>query len=113
MDELIRLYENCSVYVGAGKSEPWGMRLNDALNCGAPLVVSSGMGGVQLVERYKCGLSFKAGDSFGLARCLLQLYENVELYRECAHNAIVAKEKSSPFVKAQEMINIMNRYWSD
>ena len=30
MENLILLYETCSVYVGSGRHEPWGMRLNDA-----------------------------------------------------------------------------------
>ena len=63
MPELIKLYQACTVYVGAGRSEPWGMRLNDALNCGAPLIVSQGMGGVKLVKDFGVGLTFRQEDA--------------------------------------------------
>lgn len=103
MTELIRLYETCSVYVGAGRSEPWGMRLNDALNCGAPLVVSRGMGGVSMVDEYGCGLAFSSGRAEELADCLVSLATDINLYRTCSANAILASEKCSPSYKAGEL----------
>ena len=104
MPDLIRLYETCSVYVGAGRSEPWGMRLNDALQCGAPLVVSRGMGGVQLVDRYKCGLDFIAKDAVSLANALEQLATDLAFYREIADNAAFAAKMIAPEEKAKELI---------
>lgn len=107
MPDLIRLYETCSVFVGAGRSEPWGMRLNDALQCGAPLVVSRGMGGVQLIDRYRCGLDFPAGDAGRLADALEQLSTDRALYRQVSENAVVAAEKTSPAEKAKELIHLL------
>lgn len=96
MPELIKAYESCTVYVGAGRHEPWGMRLNDALNCGAPLVVSRGMGGVKMVEDYGCGLAFKNEDAEDLASQLLRMATADELYKKCAENAVRASEACSP-----------------
>ncbi|MFX4296136.1 glycosyltransferase family 4 protein [Pseudosulfitobacter pseudonitzschiae] len=67
MENLITLYETCSVFVAPGRQEPWGIRVNDALNAGAPTVVSRGMGAVKLVDDYSVGLSFEAGDVTDLA----------------------------------------------
>lgn len=107
MDELIRLYENCSVYVGAGRSEPWGMRLNDALNCGAPLVVSRGMGGVKLVDDYKCGLAYSDNNPYQLANELEQLSKDNELYLSIAEGAYRAKNSISPEEKAKELLQVI------
>lgn len=107
MDDLIHWYETCSVYVGAGRHEPWGMRLNDALNCGAPLIVSTGMGGVKLVKDYSCGMSFKSGDSKSLAEALERLASDEALYLQCAENVKLAARASSPHEKAKELLKLL------
>lgn len=96
MPELIKLYETCSVYVGAGRSEPWGMRLNDALNCGAPLLVSRGMGGVKLVDDYGCGLACRANDAEDMARQLEKLATSEMVYAEIARKAVDAASLIAP-----------------
>ena len=108
MPELIRLYQSCSVYVGAGRSEPWGMRLNDALNCGAPLVVSRGMGGVKMVDDYGCGLAFCNGDAADLADKLIRLATDKKTYCVVARNVAVAARECSPRNMATKMISLLD-----
>ncbi len=107
MDELIRLYESCSVFVASGKHEPWGMRLNDALNCGAPLVVSTGMGGVKMVNDLGCGLSFENKNPKDLADVLERLATNEDVYLECAANVEKAIAFCSPKNRATEIYNLL------
>ncbi len=113
LDELIGLYEKCSVFVGAGRDEPWGMRLNDALQCGAPLVVSSGMGGAQLVDRYGCGVSFEREDAIGLATQLSRLIENHDHYGRCLNNAGIAASAVAPQNKAAELVATLRKRFPD
>lgn len=96
ISELIHLYETCSVYVGCGNYEPWGMRLNDCLLCGTPLIVNQGMGGVKMVDEYDCGLSFNRGDYIGLANAIERLMTDKTLYLQIAKNAINAAEEIRP-----------------
>ena len=110
MPKLIEHYEICSVYVGAGRHEPWGMRLNDALNCGAPLIVSRGMGGVKLVDDYKCGLSFASGDVKGLADALERMATDDVLYAKCAFQAKLAADEISPRVQAERLWQAILKY---
>ena len=107
MEELVRLYESCSVYVGAGRSEPWGMRLNDALQCGAPLVVSTGMGGVKLVRDYNCGLSFENGNATKLADALQLLATDAVEYGKIADKAARAALTVSPENMAKEFCRLI------
>ena len=109
MKDLCRNYEACTVFVGAGRREPWGMRLNDALNCGAPLVVSRGMGGVKMVNDYGCGLSFENENPQDLAAKLQVLATDGEVYLRCAENAIVAARANSAAVKVRELISTIER----
>lgn len=111
MEKLIELYETCSVYVGAGAHEPWGMRLNDVLQCGAPLIVSRGMGGVKMVDEYQCGLAFSMNDFKGLASSLEFMIKDEHLYIHLANNAYNAAKSVSPYRKAIEIVSeIQRRY---
>ncbi len=104
LPELCRLYETCSVFVGAGRAEPWGMRLNDALNCGAPLVVSRGMGGSALVDDHGCGLTFPRGDARALADALARMMDDPDFHRACRENAARAVASVSPENAARTVI---------
>lgn len=107
ISELIKMYETCSVFVGAGRSEPWGMRLNDALNCGAPLIISAGMGGKKLVEDNECGLICKANDPQDMAMKIKLLATDSTIYNRVAHNAFRAAENISPERKSCEIVALM------
>jgi glycosyltransferase involved in cell wall biosynthesis len=96
LEVLNHLYESCSVYVGTGNYEPWGMRLNDVLQCGAPLIVNRGMGGVKLVDDYGCGLTFNRNDYMGLAEVLEKMMKEKDLYLLLAQKAFVAAESIIP-----------------
>lgn len=105
IDKLKNLYANASVFVGAGRDEPWGMRLNDALQCGLPLVVSRGMGGVQLVDRYHCGATFEREDYVDLANKLRNLALDEIYYTRCAANAYEAATIITPETMAGKLLN--------
>lgn len=111
MTELIKLYETCTVYIGAGRSEPWGMRLNDAVQCGAPIVVSRGMGGVKLVDDYGCGATFRADASAELAHVLRRMIEDRAYYLRCAENAFQTAERISPKQMAKEVKRVLQKYF--
>lgn len=104
MSDLIKLYGSCSVYVGAGRDEPWGMRLNDVLQCAAPLVVSRGMGGSQLVDTYQCGVTFAREDYVDLANKLRRLATDEPYYLKCAKNAFEAASLITPERMARVLV---------
>ena len=79
------------------------MRLNDALNCGAPLVVSRGMGGVKMVDDYGCGLAFQSGDADDLAKQLEELATSSEKYVQIVKGVCLAVERCSASAQANEL----------
>lgn len=111
MSELIRLYQTCSIYVAAGRREPWGMRLNDAIQCGAPVAVSRGMGGSKLVDDYGCGVTFENEDFVELAHKLWRLATDGDFYKAKADSAMDAAARIRPSVKAKELLAILSRHW--
>lgn len=108
LEDLISKYENCSVYVGTGNHEPWGIRLNDALSCGSPLVVNRGMGGHKIIIDYKCGLIFERNDATGLATALERLILDKEYYLSIANASYQAAGMIDPQNKAVEIKNIIS-----
>lgn len=109
LERLISLYQTCSVYVGCGNYEPWGMRLNDVLQCGSPLIVNRGMGGCKLVDDYKCGLTFNRGDYRMLAYDLETLFKDKNLYLQYAENAYKSAFQITPQNKASEIVSQISR----
>ena len=101
LEKLIELYQTCSVYVGAGANEPWGMRLNDALQCGAPMIVCRGMGGNKLVVDYDCGYVFDKYNYLELSRIIEGLINDKDDYIRISNNAYNAAKKIEPNVMSK------------
>ena len=111
IERLVDLYQSCSVYVGAGNYEPWGMRLNDALLCAAPLIVNRGMGGCKLVDDYECGLTFDRNNSSQLADCLQYLISDYNAYQQIADNAFTASQRIEPEAVASRIAKILYKQY--
>ena len=77
--------------------------MNDALQCGAPLVVCKGMGGNKLVNDYECGYAFERYDYKELSRIIEGLINDKEDYLRISNNAYNAAKRIEPNV-ASEMI---------
>lgn len=107
MSQLIHLMEQCSCYVATGREEPWGIRVNDALHCGALLVVSRGMGACQIVDEFGCGMTFNAEDSVDLAHKLRRMILERELYLKLSSRVLEASEKSKPHYVAAQMVQFL------
>lgn len=113
IEELIDLYQTCSVYVGTGRAEPWGLRVNDALHCGAPLLVSSGMGVHKVINEHACGLVFHAGDFVDLAWKLRKLIEDRESYQLVSERVRIASRAFLPSVAAERVVGVLSRKYTD
>lgn len=71
---LPELYSVADIFVHPAPSEPWGVSVNEALACGVPVLLSSGVGaGKDLVEAGRNGWIFPVGDHNALAQRLIEL----------------------------------------
>ena len=105
-DEVRRLYAESDVLIAAGWNEPWGVRVNDALNAGVPVIVSNGMGAIKLVQETGAGVVFRRGDVVSLRSAVAEIMEKYAKYKI---NAEFAGTKISPKVKAQELLAAIRR----
>lgn len=82
-DRLQDLFKWANILVAPGLEEPWGIRVNEALLSGLPVVVSDGVGAKELVEASGAGELFHAGSPSSLAdaltRSLARLSNDAEL----------------------------------
>ena len=108
IDELRKLYAWADVFVACGLCEPWGMRVNDAIHAGLPVVVSSGMGAKMIVEQHACGSVYRAGDVKALADALQRFAEDRSFVEHCRDRVAKAHEAWSPENKAKEFIRLIS-----
>lgn len=102
--EMERLYKWADVFVACGLCEPWGMRVNDAIHAGLPVVVSSGMGAKMIVEQHACGSVYKAGNARALADVLHRFATDPDFVSNCRAAVTQAHSAWLPASKAQEFL---------
>ncbi len=70
-DQLASAYASATCLILPSSSEPWGLVINEALSYGCPVLISDRCGCLpELVAPGGTGLSFTAGDSDDLYRCM-------------------------------------------
>ena len=99
-DGLLAAIRSADAVVACGRCEPWGMRVNDALLEGVPVVVSDGMGARDLCRRYGCGLVFRRGDAADLAAALRRLATDSAVRAALRAGAVRAASDWTPDVQA-------------
>ncbi|QSR86413.1 glycosyltransferase family 4 protein [Candidatus Methylacidiphilum infernorum] len=81
--ELPKAYTAADIFVLPSVRDTWGLVVNEAMNFGLPVIVSSLVGCARdLVREGKNGFIFPAGDTHSLSLCLRKLIENEELRTE-------------------------------
>ncbi|MCM1522572.1 MAG: glycosyltransferase family 4 protein [Muribaculaceae bacterium] len=71
--EYSNLLKEIDVLVAPGRFEPWGIRINEAIQWGIVTVVSDGLGASHLVEESGAGIVFPSGDYQNLSRSICKL----------------------------------------
>ena len=103
--ELVAEIRRADVVVACGLCEPWGMRVNDVLLEGVPVVVSDGMGAAMLCDAYGCGCVVPKGDARALAAVLRRCAEDCEFYGHLKSGAMKAARALLPQNMAREWVD--------
>ena len=112
LDELISQYAASDVFVATGVNEPWGIRVNDAMQVGCPSIVSTGMGAMALVQKDRTGWTYRSGSSQELAELMRNLIDNTYLVRT-AHNHLLSSWDSSPTDAANRLVGVISNRFSN
>lgn len=98
--ELFEIYQQNDVFVLPSYSEPWGMVVEEALNCGLPVIVSDRVGCAEEIINESNGIVFKLSDPFGFKKAIDKILD-IDNY-----NSLRSNISKMDFKKiAQEQIN--------
>lgn len=100
-DELVRAIRGADVVVACGLCEPWGMRVNDVLLEGVPVIVSDGMGAAVVCDWYGCGCVVPKGDAAALAKVLTRCKSDPEFLAKLRGGAQTAARELLPESRAK------------
>lgn len=100
-EELVAEIRRADVVVGCGYCEPWGMRMNDVLLEGTPIIVSDGMGVEAVCGWYGCGCVVPKGDAAALAKVLKRCKDEAEFLAKLRSGAQVAAQELLPENRAK------------
>lgn len=103
--ELPGLYEWADIVVACGLCEPWGMRVNDVLLAGLPVVVSDGMGAAMLCDEFGCGCVVPKGDANALAAVLERCAKDCEFLAHLRSGVKRAAAEIAPEKRAKVLLN--------
>jgi glycosyltransferase involved in cell wall biosynthesis len=106
--DLYTLMLNADIFVAPGRREPWGIRINEAIQADLALVISDGIGACELVEKSKCGFIFRAGDRKSLAESLISLISDPNLILKFKNNSRNFKYNIHPNIAAQYFESVVS-----
>ncbi len=67
---------NYDVLIAPSRHDGWGVVVNEAIMAGVPVVASDRTGAGAMIDRWRCGVRFRAGDAGDLATTLTTLASN-------------------------------------
>ena len=106
-EELVAEIRRADVVVACGYCEPWGMRMNDVLLEGTPIIVSDGMGVAAVCGWYGCGCVVPKGDAAALAKVLKRCKDEPEFLAKLRSGAQVAAEELLPENRAKVWLELV------
>jgi glycosyltransferase involved in cell wall biosynthesis len=86
----------------------WGVVINEAIQAGVAVVASRNAGASALIDRWKCGSLFPAGNAQVLADILDRMAENADLLSEARRLTLSLKPLLQPSFAARYMAQCIN-----
>jgi glycosyltransferase involved in cell wall biosynthesis len=106
-DELQALMQSSDIFVAPGLSEPWGIRINEAIQAGLAVVVSDGIGACELVRVSGGGAIFPSGNPERLASALYRFISEPEKLAECKEHSRKYRQRIHPRVAAEYFAEVL------
>lgn len=95
LDQIIELSD---ILVCPGIAEPWGIKINEAIQSGLATISSDRLGASKLISASGAGILFRSGDVGELAECIRCLSQNTEIISYYKMKA----DEYSPFIHPKE-----------
>lgn len=103
------LLAHIDILVAPGRTEPWGIRINEAIQRGNVVVVSNGLGAAELINTSQGGSVFRTGDIEDLALKMSYFLSNDDKLSEAKQKNIAYKHNISCLYQAEVLFGILNQ----
>lgn len=104
-EELVDRIRSADVVVGCGICEPWGMRINDVLLEGTPVIVSDGMGAKDICTWFGCGCVVRKNNVTDLRDALIHCHEDKKFLASLRLGASKAAKELLPENRAKPWLS--------
>ncbi len=105
LDELLR---RADIFVAPGLNEPWGIRINEALQAGLAVVMSDGIGSCELVRASRGGKIFPSGNYKQLAEVLASLISDPVQLAKHKESSVNYRQYIHPQIAAQYFDKVLH-----
>ena len=106
-EEYCRLVEHIDILVAPGRNEPWGIRVNEAIQRGQAVIVSDKLGASTLIEKSGGGAVFHSGSVFDLCTKLKPFLCSSQSLTMAKKSNLIYKEQISCVVAAKRLHEIL------
>lgn len=104
-----KLISLTDILIAPGRFEPWGIRINEAIQRGEAVICSDGLGAAYLVSEFEGGIVFPSGNVKALANAMNELLNNEKLIK-AKQNNISHAEEISPKQKARQLYEYLHQF---
>lgn len=109
LDENNPLITKSDILIAPGSFEPWGIRINEAIQRGQVVITSEGIGASYLIEESDGGKVFKIGSYRQLADAIQYYLDDYERINIAKKANIKFRDKISCDFKAKELYSHLNK----
>ena len=101
------MVETIDILVAPGRNEPWGIRVNEAIQRGQAVVVSDKLGASTLIEKSGGGAVFHSGSAADLCAKLKQFLCSSQSLAMAKKSNLIYKEQLSCTAAAKRLHEIL------
>lgn len=106
-EELDKLKQETHLFIAPGYEEPWGIRINEAILAGIPVISSDKIGACELIKIGDTGTTFSSGNYKDLAGKIIELLSNVNLLKQKHINSMNYRKIILPNAAANYMLDVI------
>ena len=112
-NEYDDLIVNMDILVAPGYNEPWGIRVNESIQRGQPVICSDGLGASDLIAESGCGMVFQKGNYKQLADYINVYLSDKNRVIQDMNYGLLYKDKISCRTKSEELFNGLTKLDGD
>lgn len=109
-EELHKLMADADIFAAPGYEEPWGIRINEAVQAVCPTIISDRIGACELIECSGGGYMFHSGSEADLERKLALMLTDENLLKAMKKRLLMYRDLINPCEPAKYLSLLIEKY---